>query len=756
MGAVIVSFLASRLAFLSINPIAVAMFVLAYAGKRNKNKCMLAIVLGIISCAVIPVGNFEVSDITKYMLIFACIMTIDKMAVRQGVYLNKMRICIMAGIITMFIGIAGGFFNIWETLILSVGEGILVVIFTQILEKGMYLVECHKDVDTLSNEQLISIVILIVASIGGIYEPKPELFSISEGLLYLFVLYMGEKYGAAAGALAGVGAGGLWGIRGNDAIYISLFSLVGIAVGIMRKAGKWAGLLIYVLSGLFLALLYPSKLWNAVTFRGFVSAGVIFAIIPASYMLSREDEKNENSDDMLEIYSIKNQAGYKLRQFSEAFAKLSESFSEEYGLVPANGTELLFNRITEGVCSGCSNCNVCWQNRYYDTYNETIKIIGAGSNGPIMASDIPVDFAMKCIQVDRFMLEANRQLELSRVNYMWQSRINRNRMLMAGQMKETARLIKGLEEDIAGISRVSMDEENELYNMLKAFGIRAKKLVISKRRDGQYEVIVRMKAAGNNCITYREIADMIGGVLGDRWCVSEGFGNTVSKEYTTVSFIKDVNYRILTGVARTAKAGESVSGDNYSFMRLSGGKVIMTITDGMGSGLSAYKESEKVIELIEQLVQAGFREDMALRIVNSTLLIDEDKDDFSTVDICVIDLNNASCRCMKYGAAATFIRKKDMVKVIESNALPIGIMPDIESEENIYSLNDGDFIIMLSDGITDSFGENPHGAICDLVSNMNTGNPQELADRILSEALNCNRHQAKDDMSVLVAGIWAK
>ena len=55
------------------------------------------------------------------------------------------------------------------------------------------------------------------------------------------------------------------------------------------------------------------------------------------------------------------------------------------------------------------------------------------------------------------MLEANRQLELSRVNYMWQSRINRNRMLMAGQMKETARLIKELEEDIAGISRVSMD-----------------------------------------------------------------------------------------------------------------------------------------------------------------------------------------------------------------------------------------------------------------------------------------------------------
>lgn len=756
MGAVIISFLASRVPFLSINPIAVAMFVLAYLGKRNKNKCMAAVILGVISCVIIPAGNFKVSDITKYLLIFACIITIDRLAVRQGVYLNNLRIRLMAGGITALIGIAGGFLNIAETIVLSTGEGILVVIFTHILEKGMYLIESHKDVDTLSNEQLISVVILMVAAIGGIYEPRPELFSISEGLLYLFVLYMGEKYGAAAGALAGVGAGALWGIRGSDAIYISLFSLVGIAVGIMRKAGKWVGLAMFVLSGLFLAMLYPSKLWNVVSFRGFISAGVIFALIPAAYMLSREDENNESSDDMLEIYSIKSQAGYKLKQFSDAFAKLAESFAEGYGMIPANGTELLFNRITEGVCKECTNCSVCWQNRYYDTYNETIKIIGAGNGGKIMASDIPVDFALKCIQVDRFMLEANRQIELSRVNYMWQSRINQNRMLMAGQMKETARLIKELEEDLSGISRISMDEENELYAMLRAFGIRAKRLVVSRRRDGQYEVVIRMKAVGHNCITYKEIAEMIGGVLGDRWCVAEGFGNTLSKEYTTVSFIKDVNYRILTGVARTAKAGESVSGDNYSFIRLSGGRVIMTITDGMGSGLSAYKESEKVIELIEQFVQAGFREDMALRIVNSTLLIDEDKDDFSTVDICVIDLNNATCRCMKYGAAATFIRKKDGVSIIESNTMPIGILPDISSDDISHSLSDGDFIIMLSDGITDSFGADSHGAICDIINNISTGNPQELADRILSEALNCNRHQAKDDMSVLVAGIWAK
>lgn len=759
MMTVIILFLAGRVPFLGINPIAVSLYILEYSAKRNKNRGMAAVVLGLITCAFLPVGMMSPGDIVKYLLIFMCIIIIDKMAVRHRMYLNRIQLSLIGGVITSCIGLAGGIFDIGEALVISIGEGMLVIVLTQVLEKAVYLLSCSKNMESLTNEQMISVVMLLVIAIGGIYDPVPAKVSVSEGLLYLLILSMAGRYGSSAGAIAGAGAGILSGIRGNDVSFIGLFCLIGIFVGAVKKAGKWAGLIIYVLSGLSLALLYPSEFWNVAVLRSFVAAGIVYAFIPASFFNAGDGKDTDSAENILTKYSLKTQTSYKLQEFANAFSRLSDSLSAGNGMVTAAGgynSEVMFNEITSAVCRSCTNCSACWQSRYYDTYHETIGIIGACSDGKVQASDIPSDFALKCIRIDDFMREVNRQIELARVNMMWVNRFNQNRALMVRQMKDTAKLISELEKDVSGMGRVSIDGEEEILAMLRAFGVKVKKIVTAKRRDGRCEIIIRMKVNGANCITYKEVADMISGVLGERWCVAEGFASTLSKEFRTVSFVKDVKYRILTGVARTAKTGEEVSGDNYSFIRLSGGRVIMTITDGMGSGMPAYEESEKVIELIEQFVQAGFREDIALRLVNSSMFLDGEKDDFSTVDICVIDLNKATCECMKYGAPSTFIRKKDTVKVIDSEEIPIGILPEITTSDSIHRLSTGDFVIMLSDGITDSFKDNSDEAVSELIRSIDTDNPQELADRILSEALNCNMHKAGDDMSVLVAGIWKK
>ena len=49
-----------------------------------------------------------------------------------------------------------------------------------------------------------------------------------------------------------------------------------------------------------------------------------------------------------------------------------------------------------------------------------------------------------------------------------------------------------------------------------------------------------------------------------------------------------------------------VSGDNFSFQMLDNGSCIMSVSDGMGSGYAACKESEMVIDLIEKFMEAGF------------------------------------------------------------------------------------------------------------------------------------------------------
>lgn len=272
MVAVIVLFFAARVPFLGINPIAVALYILAYSAKRNKNKGMAAVALGTVTCGFLPTGMMLYGDIVKYLLIFTCILVIDRMAVRHRMYLNRIQLSLIGGVVTGAIGLAGGVLNIGEALVISIGEGMLVVVLAQVLEKAMYLLAHRGNIESMTNEQIISVVLLLVIAIGGIYEPLPGKVSISEGLLYLLVLAMAGRYGSSAGAIAGAGAGVLSGIRGGDVSFIGLFCLIGIFVGAVKMAGKWAGLIIYVLSGLSLAMLYPSELWDVVVLRSFVAA----------------------------------------------------------------------------------------------------------------------------------------------------------------------------------------------------------------------------------------------------------------------------------------------------------------------------------------------------------------------------------------------------------------------------------------------------------------------------------------------------
>ena len=205
------------------------------------------------------------------------------------------------------------------------------------------------------------------------------------------------------------------------------------------------------------------------------------------------------------------------------------------------------------------------------------------------------------------------------------------------------------------------------------------------------------------------------------------------------------------------KEGEELSGDNYSVLSLPTGKVVMTITDGMGTGSAAYDESETVIEMIEQLAGAGFSESMALRLVNSSLVFSREGEKFSTADMSVIDLNTGMCECIKCGGAVTFIKRKKGVETVRLSAMPVGILPEAEPESTVYKLRDGDMVVMISDGILDvAYGASAENVIKDIIEQETSSNPQEMAEHILSVAKNNSGRRAGDDMTVLVCGLWHK
>lgn len=103
------------------------------------------------------------------------------------------------------------------------------------------------------------------------------------------------------------------------------------------------------------------------------------------------------------------------------------------------------------------------------------------------------------------------------------------------------------------------------------------------------------------------------------------------------------------------KEGEQLSGDNFSFLPLDNGKFVMSLSDGMGCGVQACRESEMVIDLLEKFLEAGFHPETAIRMMNSAMVTHGENNLFSTVDVMQADLDTGQCEFYKIGASATFI-----------------------------------------------------------------------------------------------------
>ncbi len=200
----------------------------------------------------------------------------------------------------------------------------------------------------------------------------------------------------------------------------------------------------------------------------------------------------------------------------------------------------------------------------------------------------------------------------------------------------------------------------------------------------------------------------------------------------------------------------AVSGDNFSFLEKEDGELVLSLSDGMGFGVSACKESELVIDLLERFVEAGFTKDTAIKMLNSAMVIHGEDDQYSTVDISAVNLYTGETSFYKIGASATFIRHKSgNVECLLSTSLPVGVSFEIEIEHAKKQLSDGDFLVMITDGVIEYLHtDSPEETLEEIISGIKTNHPGLMAKKILDQVMTYTGGEVKDDMTVLAAAIW--
>ena len=196
------------------------------------------------------------------------------------------------------------------------------------------------------------------------------------------------------------------------------------------------------------------------------------------------------------------------------------------------------------------------------------------------------------------------------------------------------------------------------------------------------------------------------------------------------------------GTALRPKHGEGVSGDSLSTFESDDGRsLFLLLSDGMGAGAAAQKESVAAVRLLEPLLRSGIPCDTALRTLHSAMTLrNEENGAFTTIDLLSFDRISGRAALYKYGAAPSYLRENGTVRRIRSVNLPAGLngdggAPDITR----LSLRPGTVFLMLSDGLTETEEDR---WISTLLQQWSGRDPQSLATLLLCDSV---AHGGKDD-----------
>lgn len=554
------------------------------------------------------------------------------------------------------------------------------------------------------------------------------------GLTFMGIWCMGERL---KGHLSYVFSGLLMG-----ALFI-IFTLSGSAYTFSLKMGTGY----YLLEGVFVAAL-------AMLFRKLAEMG-------------KEEKKEKKSQEQLGMTEGLPVPGReRLLEGARALKRLSKTFfsmPDYQEQLSKDDMEHLFGQLEQGVCRGCSRAKKCWVINSYRTCLATEELFcvttsgdwkGERGRGETAASLIEEPaFLKNCLRKEAYLQAVYDLQEKAKLTLLWRNRLAESRMAVAGQLLEMSEFLSDLSQEVYGREKI----ENRLANRLIR-GLEAKKLEVLDY-SGEYtdnhilELSMYLRARRGGRISIREIEKEVSRICGRKMAALRDGRRVVNAKTAMLALKEEPTYSYIHGVARAAKNKGGVSGDNFTILPGDNGKILLGLSDGMGSGIQAGKDSEAVMDLVEQFFEAGFRKETMVNLINATCFAGGEEPVGATVDLCTVDLYEGTYEFLKQGAVSSFLLSGGKVERIQGHSMPMGLYAQDE-----FAIKEGRFekeayFVMVSDGILDAFREEGELVVEDILLEEEK-NPKLLANKVLEEALIASNGRPRDDMTVLVLGVW--
>ncbi|MDR2166409.1 MAG: stage II sporulation protein E [Clostridiales bacterium] len=657
---------------------------------------------------------------------------------------------VLAGFVLIFVRGQG----IFEVL-LNILEGGLIFALAIVLAKGMACITPAAKRGALGNEELMAVLVLASVLTIGISDIHIWLFSLRHVAAVLIVLLAAQSGGAAIGAVCGMMLGLLLNITGFEYIFFAvLLGIAGFAAGAARPAGRALSLAAFALAALFAALYFDLGLISWPAALSLALAGAIFLLLPKSFLLNIHINVNPALDSQEEyLEKVREQVLKRIYDIAGGYGKLAKTFEARIAAKSPTETcaEGLAKSVQEGLCRHCHKFTTCWDERAEDTRGFVAEIAAKGEKrGKLYMEDSPLGFSAMCMQVPEFMGYLGAELEFARMAKEWQQKVVETKSTIHQQFAGLSNVMYEFAVEISAILNFQKELEDRILREFAKEKVEVENLIVIENTLGKYEINLARRGRRGETKFAKHIGEVISRAVGRQMeLLEERFAGRVVR----LSYHEKQKFYIHSGIAKVNKELASESGDSFSLIQLRDGRCVAALSDGMGSGAKAREGSEAAIELLEELMEKGFKKDIAIKLINSALLLKSHDEFFSTLDICLIDLNSGLAEFIKIGASASYLLRHGEVEALGSWTLPVGILESVEIDTCERQLSHGDIIVMTTDGVADSVKDGEDDWLRELLARMNLRNPQDIADHILEEGKrNYGRHIG-DDMTVLVLRI---
>jgi len=400
------------------------------------------------------------------------------------------------------------------------------------------------------------------------------------------------------------------------------------------------------------------------------------------------------------------------------------------------------------LCQDCSNREMCWGRSRARTQKLMETMMDMSSRGESIQEDnLPALSQQGCLRTEAIDRAARETLVSLKKRETAQRRMQFQRDLTLTHLAATMCTLGDLETLAAGESFSDLEAAHVIRTALEEMRIPAR-LLYARRVDGHLQAALQAEAMLPVQKPLKQLFRRLEAENEISLAISHCEKGHIELEEVPL-YNASIGTASVNAGQKPGSEDEEICGDSCIYKRCDGGRLLMVLCDGMGHGVRANAQSQKTLELLLLLLQSGYTRKQAIVAVNGIMLgMQENPEEFSTVDLADINLWTGEVFMEKLGACPSWIIRGNHVKKVDSSSLPLGVVEEARPTDIRCQLHNGDILVLMSDGIAEAFSDDAQMKKA-LEESLFT-DPQRMADALVRNALLASGGVPRDDMTVMV------